>query len=49
MSTGRAIINLIGNGVATVVMAKWEKGLDHDLAKAVLDGTKQANLDTVVK
>ncbi|XLM20237.1 dicarboxylate/amino acid:cation symporter, partial [Chromobacterium piscinae] len=28
MSEARAITNLIGNGVATVVIAKWEKALD---------------------
>ena len=38
MSTGRAMINLIGNGVATLVIAKWEKALDHPHAYAVLAG-----------
>jgi aerobic C4-dicarboxylate transport protein len=38
MSTGRAITNLIGNGVATIVVAKWEKALDHEQAKKVLAG-----------
>jgi aerobic C4-dicarboxylate transport protein len=43
MSTGRAIINLIGNGVATIVLATWEKELDHTLAVAVLSGRKEAD------
>ena len=29
MSQARAVTNLIGNGVATVVIAKWEKELDE--------------------
>jgi len=28
MSTGRALVNMIGNGVATIVVARWEKELD---------------------
>lgn len=30
MSTGRALVNLIGNGVATLVIAGWEKELDKE-------------------
>ncbi len=33
MSEARAITNLIGNAVATVVVAKWEKEIDPELAK----------------
>jgi aerobic C4-dicarboxylate transport protein len=33
----RALGNLIGNCVATVVIAAWEKDLDHDTAKQVLN------------
>lgn len=33
----RACTNLIGNFVATVVIAHWEKDIDHAQAKAVLD------------
>ncbi|ETC77123.1 sodium:dicarboxylate symporter, partial [Salmonella enterica subsp. enterica serovar Cerro str. 5569] len=29
MSEARALTNLVGNGVATVVVAKWVKELDH--------------------
>jgi aerobic C4-dicarboxylate transport protein len=29
MSTGRALVNLIGNGVATIAIARWEKELDR--------------------
>jgi aerobic C4-dicarboxylate transport protein len=38
MSEARAITNLIGNAVATMVIAKWDGGLDLERARAVLDG-----------
>jgi aerobic C4-dicarboxylate transport protein len=34
----RALGNLIGNCVATVIIASWEKDLDYAQAKRVLDG-----------
>ena len=37
MSECRAITNLIGNGVATVFISNWEKALDREQAKAVLE------------
>ena len=36
MSEARAITNLIGNGVATMVIARWEGALDIQQARAVL-------------
>jgi aerobic C4-dicarboxylate transport protein len=36
----RALGNLIGNCVATVVVAAWEGDLDHAKARQVLDGTE---------
>jgi aerobic C4-dicarboxylate transport protein len=34
MSMFRALINMIGNGVATLVVARWEKEIDqHTLRK----------------
>ena len=36
MSEARAITNLIGNGVATMVVARWEGALDLTRARAVL-------------
>jgi len=44
MSTGRAIVNLIGNGLATVMLAKWENELDYSLAKEVLSGQREPDL-----
>jgi aerobic C4-dicarboxylate transport protein len=44
MSEARALTNIIGNGVATVVVAKWTGDLDvarmqHRLAHATLEET----------
>ncbi len=38
MSMFRALINMIGNGVATVVVARWENELDHSALSAALRG-----------
>ena len=37
MSVARAITNLIGNGVASVAVSRWEKELDLVRARAMLD------------
>lgn len=36
MSTGRALTNLIGNAIACVVVAKWERALDETQAQNLL-------------
>ena len=36
MSEGRALTNIIGNAVATIVVAKWEKEIDIEKAKALI-------------
>jgi aerobic C4-dicarboxylate transport protein len=38
MSECRALTNIVGNGVATVVVSAWEKELDRDKLRAVLRG-----------
>jgi aerobic C4-dicarboxylate transport protein len=38
MSEARAITNLIGNAVATMVVARWDGALDLARARAILDG-----------
>ena len=38
MSEGRAITNVIGNGIATIVVSKWEGELDMVRLKSVLNG-----------
>lgn len=40
MSMARALTNLIGNGVATIVIAKWENDFDSHQAKKVLSGAE---------
>ncbi|MDP9066182.1 MAG: C4-dicarboxylate transporter DctA, partial [Pseudomonadota bacterium] len=38
MSAGRAVVNIIGNAVAAVVMSSWEGELDRDRMRLVLSG-----------
>jgi aerobic C4-dicarboxylate transport protein len=45
MGMARALGNLIGNCVATVVVAAWEKDIDRVTAKRVLDGEIEVDLD----
>jgi aerobic C4-dicarboxylate transport protein len=37
MSECRALVNFIGNAVATLFVGKWDKALDHDRARKVLN------------
>ncbi len=43
MSECRALTNLIGNAVATIVVAGWEKALDRAALKKALDGGAAAS------
>jgi aerobic C4-dicarboxylate transport protein len=45
MSEARALTNLIGNGVATVVVARWEGALDTARMQARLDGETDEEAD----
>ena len=47
MSTGRAIVNLIGNGMTTIIIAKWENQLDHKLASDVLAKRQAPDLELI--
>lgn len=38
MSEMRSITNLIGNGVATIVVSKWEGEFDAERARRILNG-----------
>ena len=46
MSEARALTNLIGNGVATVVVGKWTGDLDMARMQAVLNNETPAEADT---
>jgi aerobic C4-dicarboxylate transport protein len=45
MSEARALVNMIGNGVAAIVMAKWEGELDETRLRAVLSGNVLADTE----
>jgi Na+/H+-dicarboxylate symporter len=38
VNSARAVTNLIGNGIATIVIARWEKVFDEQRAEAILNG-----------
>ncbi len=46
MSEARALTNLIGNGVATVVVAKWEGALDVDRMNRHLNNETDEEADS---
>lgn len=46
MSECRAIINVCGNSLASLVVARWEGVLDHDRARRVLNGEPVPPLET---
>ena len=45
MSETRALTNLIGNGVATVVVAKWENALDEERMHQILNKETDAQAE----
>jgi aerobic C4-dicarboxylate transport protein len=48
MSEMRALTNLVGNGVATIVVAKWERELDEDRMARVLNGEEEPDHDDLL-
>ncbi|WP_448206346.1 dicarboxylate/amino acid:cation symporter [Azospirillum sp. sgz302134] len=46
MSEARALTNLVGNGVATIVVAKWENALDVQRMRSHLDHETEEEADT---
>jgi aerobic C4-dicarboxylate transport protein len=49
MSEARAITNLIGNGVATVAVSRWEGELDVERARRVLDQVREVEREELVE
>jgi aerobic C4-dicarboxylate transport protein len=47
MSEARAVTNLIGNGVAAVVVSRWEGEFDREKAMRALDGLPPLAPDAV--
>src|SRR5262245_1453982 len=45
MSEARALTNLIGNGVARLVVSRWEGALDNDRRRRLLDSETDADVD----
>jgi aerobic C4-dicarboxylate transport protein len=45
LNEARAVTNLIGNGVATIVVARWEGALDMAKARAVLDRDADTDIE----
>jgi len=48
MGIGRALTNMVGNAVATVVVGAWEKDIDRVRAAKVLNGEIAVTLDETV-
>ncbi|WP_306366397.1 C4-dicarboxylate transporter DctA [Nocardiopsis sp. CC223A] len=48
MSEARALTNLTGNAVGTLVIARWTGGLDRDRLKYVLDAPNTIDMDALM-
>ncbi|MEV0680516.1 C4-dicarboxylate transporter DctA [Actinosynnema sp. NPDC050436] len=48
MSEARAITNVIGNGVGTLVVARWQGQLDRERLKEVLDNPSDVDVDELM-
>ncbi|SHF31673.1 C4-dicarboxylate transporter DctA [Streptoalloteichus hindustanus] len=49
MSEARALTNLVGNGVATMVVARWQGALDLARLRAVLDKPDLVDVDALMR
>ncbi|MBP2477316.1 aerobic C4-dicarboxylate transport protein [Crossiella equi] len=48
MSEARALTNLIGNGVGTLVVARWQNALDRDRLTEVLNDPSKVDMDELM-
>ncbi|MFI9009779.1 C4-dicarboxylate transporter DctA [Actinosynnema sp. NPDC053489] len=48
MSEARAITNVIGNGVGTLVVARWQGQLDRERLREVLDDPSRVDVDALL-
>ncbi len=49
MSECRAVTNIIGNGVATIVVSKWENELDRDkMGERLKKGVDPSDVSTAI-
>ncbi|MFD0200751.1 MULTISPECIES: C4-dicarboxylate transporter DctA [Saccharothrix] len=49
MSEARAITNVIGNGVGTLVVARWQGQLDRERLREVMDNPSQVDVDALME
>ncbi|HYQ75076.1 cation:dicarboxylate symporter family transporter, partial [Cellulomonas sp.] len=49
MSEGRALTNLAGNGLGTIVIARWTGDLDRDRLQAVLADPGSVDVDELLR
>ncbi|WP_189053505.1 C4-dicarboxylate transporter DctA [Longimycelium tulufanense] len=49
MSEARALTNLVGNGIATLVVARWQGELDTTRLRAVLDNPALVDVDALMR
>ena len=49
MSEGRALTNLAGNGIGTLVIARWTKVLDRERLTHVLDNPTSVDVDELMR
>jgi aerobic C4-dicarboxylate transport protein len=43
LSMCRAVVNMIGNAVATLVIARWENELDRNILRSQLQGSSKTS------